>query len=63
MLASRYQWQVASRAPESLFASFPAQHPLVVQLLFYAKLKLLQVLCGNERALRLGYHVDQGLRL
>lgn len=34
MLASRYQWQVASRAPESLFASFPAQHPLVVQLLF-----------------------------
>jgi len=34
MLASRYQWQVASRAPESLFASFPAHHPLVVQLLF-----------------------------
>ena len=34
MLAPRYQWQVASRAPESLFASFPAQHPLIVQLLF-----------------------------
>ena len=34
MLASRYQWQVASRAPDSLFASFPTRHPLVVQLLF-----------------------------
>ncbi len=34
MLSPRYQWQVASRAPDSLFDSFPSSHPLVVQLLF-----------------------------
>lgn len=34
MLSPRYQWQVASPAPDSLFASLPASNRLVVQLLF-----------------------------
>ena len=34
MLSPRYQWQVASRAPDSLLESLSAYHPLVVQLLF-----------------------------
>lgn len=34
MLAPRYQWQVASPAPETLFDSLPAYNRLVVQLLF-----------------------------
>ena len=34
MLSPRYQWQVASPAPASLFASLPASNRLVVQLLF-----------------------------
>lgn len=34
MLAPRYRWQVASRAPDSLFTAFPARNPLVVQLLY-----------------------------
>ena len=34
MLAPRYRWQVASRAPDSLFTAFPAHNPLVVQLLY-----------------------------
>lgn len=34
MLSPRYRWQVASPAPNSLVASFPSHHPVVVQLLF-----------------------------
>ena len=34
MLAPRYEWHVASRAPDPLFAAFPARTPLVVQLLY-----------------------------
>lgn len=53
MLSPRYQWQVASRAPESLFASLPAQHPLVVQLLFnrgYATAPAIQGFLQGEDA-------------
>lgn len=34
MLSPRYRWQVASPAPNSLVASFPSHHPVVVQLLY-----------------------------
>ena len=34
MLSPRYRWQVAPPAPDTLFAALPAQHPVVVQLLF-----------------------------
>ena len=34
MLSPLYRWQVASPAPDALFASFPSHHPVVVQLLF-----------------------------
>jgi single-stranded-DNA-specific exonuclease len=34
MLSPRYQWQVASPAPDSVFASLSAFHPVVVQLLY-----------------------------
>ena len=34
MLAPQFQWQVAARAPDSLFTAFPARNPLVVQLLY-----------------------------